>query len=71
MTTPDGRNLASAGELARELKEPRRTIYNWIERDDFPDHVTEVGGARVWDVDEVRRWRDATAAVRKPGRTPA
>lgn len=66
--TTKGPDLASAGDLARRLKESRRTIYNWIDRDDFPESVTEAGGARLWDFDEVRRWRDDTADTRKPGR---
>jgi len=67
----DGRDLASGGELARRLRKPRRTIYGWIERDDFPKPVTKHGGVRLWDIDEVRRWRDATADTRKPGRPKA
>lgn len=63
--------LASPTDLARELSEPRRTIYNWIERDDFPapDEVT-VGGLRLWDLDTVRQWRDDTKDARKPGPKP-
>ena len=66
----DGQTLASPTELARELKEPRRTIYNWIAREDFPEPaVTTAGGSRLWDLEEVRRWRDDTADTRKsPGR---
>jgi len=62
---------ASAGELARELNESRRTIYNWIERDDFPKPVGKTANARVWDLEEVRRWRDDTVDDRKPGRPKA
>jgi predicted DNA-binding transcriptional regulator AlpA len=69
--TADGPDLASAGDLALKLQESRRTIYNWIERDDFPKPVAKTAGARLWDVDEVRRWRDDTAETRKPGRPKA
>jgi predicted DNA-binding transcriptional regulator AlpA len=62
---------ASAGDLSRELKVPRRTIYNWVDRDDFPAPVGRAGGSRLWDVDEVKRWRRDTEDVRKPGRPPA
>jgi len=67
----DGRDLASGGELARRLRKPRRTIYTWIERDDFPKPVKKTGGVRLWDIEEVRRWRDDTADTRKPGRPRA
>lgn len=67
----DGPTLASPTDLARALKEPRRTIYNWIDRDDFPEPVTTAGGSRLWDLEEVRRWRDETAETRKPGRPKA
>jgi predicted DNA-binding transcriptional regulator AlpA len=61
--------LATPTDLARELKEPRRTIYNWIDRTDFPAPAEiTAGGLRLWDVDEVRKWRRETKDVRKPGR---
>ncbi|HEX3241131.1 MAG TPA: hypothetical protein VHR18_13475 [Solirubrobacterales bacterium] len=69
--TPTDQNLASAGDLSRELKVPRRTVYNWIDRDDFPEPVTTAGGIRLWDLDEVKSWRRDTEDVRKPGRPPA
>jgi predicted DNA-binding transcriptional regulator AlpA len=59
--------LASPTDLSRRLGVPRRTIYNWIELPDFPRHVEEAGGSRLWDEDEVRRWRDDTESDRKPG----
>jgi predicted DNA-binding transcriptional regulator AlpA len=61
---------ASPTDLSRRLGVPRRTIYNWIERPDFPEHVEEAGGSRLWDEDEVRGWRDDTEADRKPGPKP-
>jgi predicted DNA-binding transcriptional regulator AlpA len=63
MTPP----LASPTDLSRRLGVPRRTVYNWIDRPDFPEPVEEAGGSRLWDEDEVRRWRDDTEADRKPG----
>jgi len=59
--------LASPMDLARRLEVPRRTIYNWIDRDGFPEPKETAGGSRLWDEDEVRKWRDNTEADRKPG----
>lgn len=62
------RTLATAADLVRELGEPRRTIYNWVERDDFPAPAeTTAGGLRLWDLDVVRKWRDDSVADRKRG----
>lgn len=62
------RTLCTPTDLARELPEPRRTIYNWIDRDDFPAPAeTTAGGLRLWDLDEIRRWREDTVEDRKRG----
>lgn len=59
--------LASPTDLSRRLGVPRRTVYNWISREDFPAHVEEAGGSRLWDEDEVRQWVKDSEADRKRG----
>ena len=55
--------LMSASELAREFNVSRQAVHSWKKRKSFPKPVREEArslGPRtpVWDVDEVREWRD-------------
>lgn len=49
--------LWTATGIAQETGAARRTVYKWIERDDFPRSFAHpVGGAPVWEADRVRAW---------------
>lgn len=49
--------LWTASGIAQETGAARRTVYKWIERDDFPRSFAHpVGGAPVWEADRVRAW---------------
>jgi hypothetical protein len=62
------RTLCSSTDLARELPAPRRTVSNWVERDDFPDPAeVTAGGLRLWDLDVVRNWVNDSGDARKRG----
>lgn len=56
----------SAGDIAKALGVHRQTFHSWTRRDDFPGPLGEVAGARVWDLDQVRAWREQ--ADLQPGR---
>lgn len=60
--------LATARELAADLGVHRRTIYAYMERDDFPAPAQQTTAGALWDLDEVRRWQQETAEARRPGR---
>ncbi len=70
-------NSADAGELelwtasgiAKETGASRKTVYAWIEREDFPrSFAPVVGGAPVWEADRVRAW--LLTSRPQPGRPP-
>lgn len=60
--------LATARELAEDLGVHRRTVYRYMERDDFPAPVLQTSAGALWEVEAVREWVERTAAERKPGR---
>lgn len=49
--------LWTATGIAQEAGVSRRTVYDWIKAEDFPEAFsTPVGGSAVWVPDEVRHW---------------
>jgi predicted DNA-binding transcriptional regulator AlpA len=60
--------LWTASGIAQEEDVGRRTVYLWIERDDFPEPFAHpVGGAAVWEADRVRAWVAERRAYRAGG----
>lgn len=49
--------LWTASGIAQEERVSRRTVYEWIEREDFPEPFARpVGGGPVWEASRVRAW---------------
>lgn len=65
----DQLELWTASGIAKETGVARKTVYEWIKRDDFPRSFAHpVGGAPVWEADRVRAW--LLTSRPQPGRRP-
>jgi predicted DNA-binding transcriptional regulator AlpA len=61
--------IASVADIARDLAVDRRTVYGWMARyPDYPQPISRVGNARVWDLAEVRTWHERMAPQLHAGR---
>ena len=54
--------LVTAREIAEALGVHRRTVYEWMERDGFPEPAEQRARGRVWRVEEVAEWYNARSA---------
>lgn len=62
--------MGGVTEVAEELVVTRQRVAKLRERADFPDPIGELAQGPIWDLDEVRAWRDSGLRS-TPGRPPA
>lgn len=60
--------LASLAEVATILGVPKRTAARYVDRADFPTPIDELDVGRIWRIQDVKRWGDATLTA--DGRLP-
>ena len=61
--------LVGVREIADALSVSRRTVYTWIDRDDFPSPTADLYSGRIWKLEAIRAWR--IRADLRPGRPSA
>ena len=59
----ESESLVGIYEITKIFHVERSSVYYWIGRPTFPDPVADLMMGRVWDLEDVRKWR--TEFVRK------